>query len=318
MIARAPGKVVLSGAYAVLEGATAVVTAVGRYAIADSRRPSDWITPEVHAALGVRDAPWFDASALRDGRGAKLGIGSSAAILVASLAALELEARGPLDDGELQAAVFEPARRAHARAQGGGSGIDVAASTHGGTLLFRREGEHVELSPIRLPERLVCEVWTSGRPASTPELLGRVRALAARDPQQYRRWIDAQGDAAEQAARAFTGGQVAEAVAALSLQKECLAGLGEAAGAAIVTGEVNVLDAQAQREAAVVLPSGAGGGDIALYAAPAVPSAELVRLATEVGYRRLTDLTLEARGVHAAPFPPGPEPERPTPRENHD
>ena len=38
MRARAPGKLVLSGAYAVLEGAPALVAAVDRYALADSER----------------------------------------------------------------------------------------------------------------------------------------------------------------------------------------------------------------------------------------------------------------------------------------
>ncbi len=63
--AGAPGKVVISGAYAVLEGAPAVVSAVSRYAWADARRTADFVTPEVKAALGDGPAPWFDASALR-------------------------------------------------------------------------------------------------------------------------------------------------------------------------------------------------------------------------------------------------------------
>ena len=87
MRARAPGKVVISGAYAVLEGAPAIVAAVDRYAVADTARAPDFVSDEVRVALGGRRAPLVDASALRaDGR--KLGLGSSAAILVASLAAL--------------------------------------------------------------------------------------------------------------------------------------------------------------------------------------------------------------------------------------
>src|SRR5579871_2078485 len=94
MRARAPGKLVLSGAYAVLEGAPCLVAAVDRYAVADAARPAPFVTDEVRAAVdaGVLDAaPWFDASALRDrapdGTSRKLGLGSSAAILVASMAA---------------------------------------------------------------------------------------------------------------------------------------------------------------------------------------------------------------------------------------
>jgi len=43
-IARAPGKLVLSGAYAVLSGAPALVVAVDRYVVADSARPAAFLT----------------------------------------------------------------------------------------------------------------------------------------------------------------------------------------------------------------------------------------------------------------------------------
>ena len=42
--ARAPGKIVLSGAYAVLAGAPAIVSAVSRYVTADSERPATFVT----------------------------------------------------------------------------------------------------------------------------------------------------------------------------------------------------------------------------------------------------------------------------------
>src|SRR5262245_30830565 len=73
MLAQAPGKIVLSGAYAVLEGAPALVAAVDRYVIADATRDADLVTPEVRAAIGSGRAPWFDASALR-ARERKLGL----------------------------------------------------------------------------------------------------------------------------------------------------------------------------------------------------------------------------------------------------
>ena len=54
MRARAPGKIVMSGAYAVLEGAPAIVTAVDRYVLADAGRPAEFVTPEVREAWGMR------------------------------------------------------------------------------------------------------------------------------------------------------------------------------------------------------------------------------------------------------------------------
>src|SRR5690606_33184654 len=101
----------------------------------DSELEPARITAEVRAALPQGPFPAFDASELRDGD-RKLGLGSSAAILVAALGAV----RGAefSDDAGLRRAIEAPALRAHREAQGGGSGIDVAASIHGGTLIARR------------------------------------------------------------------------------------------------------------------------------------------------------------------------------------
>lgn len=293
MIARAPGKVVLSGAYAVLEGAPAIVSAVDRYVTADSSRAAGYRTPEVEAAIGARPAPWFDASELREG-GEKLGLGSSAAILVASLAAIALEAHGPLDHEALSDIVLEAALRAHAEAQGGGSGIDVAASCRGGTLVARRT-DTLELREVDLPGGLHLEVWAAGKPASTAELLSRVRAL---DAARYRALIAPQQLASERAVQALDAGDAAAFVSALAAQCNALGRLGDAAGAPIVTSEVQKLAELAARERAAVLPSGAGGGDVALFAGVAAPSPELSALARELGQRRL-DLSLGAQGVHA-------------------
>ncbi len=296
MIARAPGKVVVSGAYAVLEGAPAVVVAVDRYATADTSRAPDLVTPEVAVALGDEPPPWFDASPLREG-GRKLGLGSSAAILVASLAALELEARGPLADETLGALVFERALRAHRAAQGGGTGIDVAASCHGGTIVAERRGGLLTVTRAALPAQLHLEIWKAGQPASTPALLARVEELRSRAPERHRELLDAQGSAARAGAQALRNDHAADLVAALDAQCVCLERLGTASGVAIVTESVRTLRTVASREGATVLPSGAGGGDIALFAGLCPPTPELRALATREGLTRL-ELEQEARGVH--------------------
>src|ERR1700689_3835186 len=97
MRARAPGKLVLTGAYAVLEGAPAIVAAVDRYAVADDAAPDEG-----------------DVRALHDGSGRKLGLGSSAASMVASEAARGV-ARG--EDPTLpitRTHLFRRVRAAHA------------------------------------------------------------------------------------------------------------------------------------------------------------------------------------------------------------
>jgi phosphomevalonate kinase len=296
MIARAPGKVVVSGAYAVLEGAPAIVAAVDRYVVADASRVSDAPTPEVRAALGAGPAPAFDAEALREGE-TKLGLGSSAAIVVASLAALELARSGPLTDEELARRVLAPALLAHRTAQGGGSGIDVAASAHGGVLVARTSGDTVQTHRVRFPDALCIQIWASGQPASTAQMLTRVRELRLRSPATHRERLLVLSAAAQSAALALETGDAGALVAALAAQCHALAELGDAVSAPIVTPYVRDLMRAAARDNAAVLPSGAGGGDIALYAGTSPPSDALLSRAREHGHRNLA-LGLGARGVH--------------------
>ena len=297
-LARAPGKLVLSGAYAVLTGAPALVAAVDRYVLADSGRPATFLTPEVQAALGQRTAPWFDASELREGD-KKLGLGSSAAILVASLAALELAGEPGLTDAALCERVYERAFVAHRAAQGGGSGVDVAASAHGGVLAARRSASGaLELSRLALPDALHFDVWACSVAASTSAFLTRIAEFAARDPATHARCINAQADAAESALAAAERGEAAGFVRAIARQVTTLTTLGESAGVSIVTAELGELALLAAAQGAAFLPAGAGGGDVAYWVGSSAPPPEFAARARELGLSRVS-LALGARGVHA-------------------
>lgn len=296
--ARAPGKVVLSGAYAVLSGAPAIVTAVSRYVTADTEVPAPLLTEEVRAALRPGEvAPGFDASALRQGS-RKLGLGSSAAILVASLFALETRAQPDADVAGLRQRVLGRALIAHRAAQGGGSGVDVAASTIGGTLVYRIGGGKPELSSVELPRSLCFEVWTCPTSASTRELLGAVARLAVSAPEEHAQWLGAQSSAAEAAALSVTDGNGPGLLAALERQYRALQGLGRAAGVPIVTPELDELGPLAAAEGGVLLPAGAGGGDIALFASASASSPTLREALAQRGHEKL-DTELSAAGVSA-------------------
>lgn len=297
IFARAPGKLVLSGAYAVLTGAPALVVAVDRYVLADSARTATFLTPEVRAALGERAAPWFDASELREGD-QKLGLGSSAAILVASLAALELAAEPALSDDELCARVYERALIAHRAAQGGGSGVDVAASAHGGMLSARRKAGALELTRVQLPSALYFEVWACSVSASTAQFLARIADFATRDPAAHAARIAAQAEAAEAALVAVERGNAADLVHAIARQVTTLTALGESAGVSIVTAELSELAQLAAGQNAAFLPAGAGGGDVAYWVGASAPPLAFADRARELGLKRV-QLALAARGVHA-------------------
>jgi len=294
--ARAPGKVVLSGAYAVLYGAPAIVSAVSRYVIADSARAADFVTDEVRAALLPEErAPWFDAAELRHEE-RKLGLGSSAAILAASLFALEQAAMPDAPQAALQKRVFERALLAHRSAQGGGSGVDVAASSFGGTLIYRLSPGGPVLRPATLPPELTFEVWICPSSASTRELIAAVGRLAQLAPSAHAEWLSAQGAAATAAADSVERKDPAGLLGALRAQYAALSGLGRAAGAPIITAELAELGPLAEQEGGVLLPAGAGGGDVALFVGAAASSVGL-RGALENRAHRQLRTELSASGA---------------------
>lgn len=177
MIATAPGKLIVTGEYAVLDGAPALVLAVNRRVTArrragphgssaflvavideiEKRLGRDHPAARAAAELVVDSAPFYEGTT-------KLGLGSSAAVTVAATA-LALAADHvavPMIDRDL---VLSIASAAHATAQssragrdssvmlprpptGGapptgwhrarGSGADIAAAVYGGVIAFQR------------------------------------------------------------------------------------------------------------------------------------------------------------------------------------
>ncbi len=322
MKAQAPGKLVLSGCYSVLEGAPALVIAVDRYALAEVGRASGWVSAEVAEAVRrglLSQAPWVDAASLRVpvGEGSrKLGLGSSAAILVASIGAERL-ARGEDEEG-LGRRMLAAAIDVHQTAQGGGSGVDVAAACLGGVLrcqlgiLGAAVGGEPRLgaaapedrAPVgalmtashQLPSSLCIEAYQCPTAAATAPMVAAVARLAKRRSATYRAIMADLGGGAQRAAEADEPGAL---VAALRDQIDGLAALGREARAPIVTHEMSRLDALARRDGACFAPSGAGGGDVALWVG-VQPSPVSFRSEAERLGHALLPLGLAARGVHRA------------------
>ncbi len=306
MKARAPGKLVVSGAYAVLRGAPALVTAVDRYVVADDGESSQFETPEVDAALKLMGQsgphPAFYADALReDDR--KLGLGSSAAICAASVALIKQKDLPPDQlptDQELANAIYDLTLQAHRTAQGGGSGIDVAAACFGGTLGARLNhgdgSSQLELTPVELPSGIVIETWASPQAAKTSEFVKRVFNLEVHNARDFARLMQAQHDASEDALLAAQNGTVRQFVSALRHQFEALSALGRAAQVPIVLDDIERLAEQLETEQCLI-PSGAGGGDVTLYVSDR-PSSDTFREKARAMRLKLVPLGLGARGVH--------------------
>lgn len=299
MRVRAPGKLLLTGAYAVLEGAPAIVLAVDRYAIADDAHGATSPSPEVHAAFRGARAPDVDASALFDGEGHKLGLGSSAAVLVASLATKAARDGQRLDDASVRRRIFDEACAAHAVVQSGGSGVDVAASVYGGVLRFRRDANGACIEPVALPPKLVVSVVWSGASARTSDLRARVDALRTRDAARYGACFASLSLVARRASDAIDARDSAAFLAAARAHADALVALGSAADAPIVPPAFAELAVVAARSGAVFFPSGAGGGDVGVHLDAAPPSEDFLACARTLGMHPLA-VDIDRGGVQLA------------------
>ena len=261
VVASAPGKIVLSGEYAVLFGAPAVCMAVTRRAVATVAASADGechvTTPGFtgEGAFAVVDAVYGDARPARtidlDTRafsrnGQKVGIGSSAALTVALAAAR----RNCVD-------VLTAALDAHAALQGGaGSGIDVAAAVHGGLIEYEMSSRQVR--SLSWPDGLLMRVLWTGVPVSTGLKLEKLAAHGLRPSRT------ALGLAAAHMAEAWRSGDtdrvLSEYIAYIGVLRQFS-----------VDHDLGIFDAGHEEltDAAMVSnlvykPAGAGGGDIGI------------------------------------------------------
>ncbi len=315
----------LWGEYAVLDGAEAGVMAVDRYAectftpspdhqwhlhsgglaAAPERIRAHWLNgrpPPVGAAtrlfwfaakrvgLDLANAPqsvFMDTSGFYQ-NGEKFGLGSSAALCTALYSGAQILSGRPAD-AEPNLAEIIAVHRASQDNQG--SGIDVAASVHGGLQSFVRQDDGgCERATVDWPADLHWRAIYSGQSASTPAHLGR-----------FDEWRRSGADTATLTALKAACQPCAQGLSLSTLADyiECLRAFDQASGVGIYSeGHAN-LHKLASRVGVVYKPCGAGGGDlgIALSHHPQDLD-EFARRATAQGFVE-TQLELAKHGVNA-------------------
>ncbi len=349
--AQAPGKLVIAGEYAVLEGAPGLAVAVGVRAEAritalpgsgnqlvipdngecfrfrwvsgsgprwDGKSPGAYGLPleacaEILTARGLlpraSDLPACEIELVTtafnrtdaSGQRVKLGLGSSAAIVVALTGALLRLARGPaLSRHELIAICNE----AHRRLQGGvGSGVDVATAATGGTIAvdFSRQPDGTvgapNAHPVSWPRRLCMVAVWSGQSASTPAMLGRMRTFRASDPVRFAAHMERLGANAGQAVAAWRAEDVPGLLGAIVGYESGLRRLDEAAAIGIFSPAHEKLREIALRHGAVYKPSGAGGGDFGIALTDSREVERALRAAYTADGFLLLDAELRAPGL---------------------
>lgn len=320
IVARAPGKLVALGEYAVLDGAPAVVLALDRYAevaIADSADGVCRLTMRSGEVVERRfapgepsGAPLVDLVAAADPRlawtatidshaffadGSKLGLGSSAAVLTAWAGAFAAFAQLPAPSVEALIGL-------HRQFQGGkGSGLDVAASYTGGAITFSLTGSGLpQIGSVRLPNSVGFAGIFAGRSASTPELVSRYRAWRRDQPKEAAKLLRRLTAQAEAGCAALTGEDAAGWLEAFDAYGQSLGELGVAIGADIVTAEHREIGVEARRHGIAYKVSGAGGGDLGLACTADVEALRAFSQSIENRGFRVINVSLADHGLQVA------------------
>ena len=322
-VASAPGKLVIAGEYAVLEGAPAIATAVDRRAVAELEtgaeryelciansgecfgfdladkglhwhdNPGDQgnlliAAAEVFGSALTKLEPFSVSLCTREfyADGIKQGLGSSAALAVALSGCLQ-HALGQQSDIGTALAVHREFQH------GSGSGIDVHTSFHGGTVTV------IDNAAQRCdwPEGVfMLPVWT-GVAASTPARLKALASFAADEPRIYTQQQAALGKFADKAVQACQSGHAEQVLISLQEFSGGLRDFDAATGLGIWSPEHVELHRMATQEQVIYKPSGAGGGDFGLAFSVDHAPLQLFRQTVESAGYACTGLRVGASGL---------------------
>jgi len=303
--ASAPGKALLCGEYAVLDGAPAVVAAVDRRVVVEWSDDVEEMPPEVASTLDLArsrhgDIPGslrIDASELRRD-GIKLGLGSSAAGAVATAGAVLASHGEDLSSERIRKRVFDFAFEGHGAVAPSGSGIDVISSTFGGFQRFVRAA-NLEVRALPRPRGLEIRLVWTGRAARTSDLVARVQSLRNASRNRYDAAMQTLSRLAGEFVDVFEKGCAADVVRLAGDYGAAMGSLGKAAAAPIVEERLALASRSAEAHGGRAKPCGAGGGDVAIAFFADADAAHGFELACAKEGLHPIDVSFGASGVEA-------------------
>lgn len=179
----APGKLILLGEHAVVDGHPAIAAAVDLGTTVTLRDRPGVSGLDRCALVDARLWPALSVLVPDEGVGVEIestlpvgcGMGSSAALAVALVRALAKREGREADFDECWRLGFEVERAFH----GTPSGIDHTVSALGGVVRYRRVDGRPEVRALDLSSPLELVVANTGAPGNTAEMVARVRARGA-------------------------------------------------------------------------------------------------------------------------------------------
>lgn len=217
-------------------------------------------------------------SNLDDPSGRKYGLGSSAAIVVATVASILSLHRVRLSSEQ----VFKLSSIAHLKAQGNGSCADIAASAFGGWIYYSSFHSNwimnelqqevnisglievpwpgLTISSLIPPSNFkLCVGWTV-EVARTGPMVNKIQELRVHHPNLYKQFLEESSLAVHRLIKSFESGDCIGSMASISQNRQALRKLEEYAGIPIETLKLKALCDVAEIYGSGK-SSGAGGGD---------------------------------------------------------
>ena len=261
------------------------------------------------------------SSELDEADGRKLGLGSSAAVTVATVRAVAGFYGLSLDDSR----VYKLAMLASDAVQPIGSGGDIAASAVTGWVDYaspdrvwlRRARQRAQarggtgdllesdwpgLCLRRLPVPSVrLQVGWTGAPASTPALVAGVQAGSRGVDDVYSSFLRASQDTLASLTTAIEDDDAGQVMSAITRNRVLLVQLGRISGRVIETPELTRLVEIARDHGAAAKSSGAGGGDCGIALCPPDKDIAAMNSAWRAASIQPLDLAIY---THDSPVPP--------------
>lgn len=217
-------------------------------------------------------------SELDNSNGRKYGLGSSGAVTVATVKALNI-----FYDLEMDTLTqFKIAALAHLAVQGNGSCGDIAASCYGGWLAFSTfdsqwvkerqkvwslssllaaEWPNLSIQPLEAPKDLRLLIGWTGSPASTSDLVDQVNQSREDEEQSYQSFLNNSRECVEKMILGFQTKNIPLIKQMITLNRQLLTGLASTTKVTIETPALKKLCDLAEKSGGAAKSSGAGGGD---------------------------------------------------------
>jgi phosphomevalonate kinase len=263
---------------------------------------------------------WGEESQLEvDGTMKKIGFGSSAAAVVATVAAILKFNGNEIESKKAKDIIYKLSTIAHYFAQGKvGSAFDVAASTYGGATVYKRfdpgwlveqiktktvkeiaesEWPGFAAEELKLPDEFILLVGWTKESASTSAMVKQMDNFKKSSAEEYKKIYDAIAKLVSDLVDAMKNNEKDKIIALLKKNEEYLRELGQKSGVNIETPELKQLSEIADEARAAGKLSGAGGGDCGIAVCFDNETAEKIRKGWEEAGLYLVDANMDRNGV---------------------